>query len=334
MELLPLIRQHLYLEDDTIIPGLGGFTSRHYPARLVQETGTVMPPVREILFDVALQHNDGKLQQRVARECGTNLSRARQLLDDFVGELRHRTMAGEKIVLEGIGYFYADEVGGVLFRLEPGANLNLDSYGLPPVHVHQLVPRSPVRLSVPGPAGRISRSQAMEEPLHKQPVLHEGRPLRRVLIAVPLLFLLALLPNNPELTRRVSHEKAALGPDPSLFILEYPEAQIRESSREIVYPIGELEPAVEEGVEIVETPAPVAVQTARYPLVAGLFRSETNASRYAEELTGKGYPAAITVTPSGFHRITIGSFETLGEAQQRVNQIYREDPSIKPWILR
>jgi hypothetical protein len=342
MELLPLIRQHLYLEDDTIIPGLGGFTSRHYPARLVAETGTVIPPVREILFDGSLQHNDGKLQQRVARECGTNLSRARQLLEEFVQELKCRTMEGEKVILEGIGYFHADEDGGVHFRLEPGANLNLDFYGLTPVHVHRLVPRSPVQLSVPGPAGRITRSQALREPLPRQPVMHDGRPLKRVLIAIPLLFLLALLPNNPELTRRMSHEKASLGPDPSLFMLEYPEAQIGEGSREIVYPIGGFETVGEEGSEIPESPspapeaepAPAVVHTARYPLVAGLFKSEANANRYAEELTIKGYPASITITPSGFYRITIGSFDSVKEAQERVNEIYREDATIKPWILK
>lgn len=348
MELLPLIRQHLYLEDDTIIPGLGGFSSRHYPARLIPETGTVIPPVREILFDRSLQHNDGKLQERVAQECGTNLSRARQLLEDFVNELKQKTALGEKVLLEGIGYFYGDENGDVLFRLEPGANLNLDSFGLPPIHVHQLVPRTAIQLNVPGRKGRISTSQVIEKQIHEEPVIQEGKPLKRVLIAIPLLFLLALLPNNPELSRRMTHERATLGPDPSLFMLEYPEVQTRETSKEIVYPIVQAEMVAQEVQEVIETPViapeaepvseaipePPTVQTGKYPLVAGLFRNEENANRYADELTGKGYPATITVTPSGFYRISIGSFDSLQEAQERVNQIYQEDPAIKPWILK
>lgn len=106
---IKLIEELLYLQDCVVIPDFGGFVCNYIPAGLDDRTGTIVPPVKKVIFNKQLRQNDGLLIQWITEREGINYSRAQKRLKHFTDEIKATLNRGETFVFGSIGSFRLDK---------------------------------------------------------------------------------------------------------------------------------------------------------------------------------------------------------------------------------
>ena len=96
MDITDFIRELLFDHDCVIIPDFGGFIGNYTPARIDKSNNTFFPPVKQISFNRNLNHNDGLLVGRISESAKMNYADARNLVEEFVKDIRTRLSKGEK----------------------------------------------------------------------------------------------------------------------------------------------------------------------------------------------------------------------------------------------
>ena len=187
MDVTAFIRELLFGHDCVIVPGFGGFIGNYTPARIDKSTGTFYPPVKQISFNRNLNHNDGLLVGRISSSSKINYGDARNLVDEFVSEIRKKLEKGEKVVFDNIGSFVNNHEGNVQFEPDRNANYHLDSYGL---ESFQCLPLE----------GYDVRKRIIRH-IEKDPVKQASirKILWRAAVIIPLLSLLVVVPLKTDL---------------------------------------------------------------------------------------------------------------------------------------
>ncbi len=296
MDIKAFIRELLFSHDCVIVPGFGGFIGNYFPARIDKSTGTLYPPVRKISFNQNITHNDGLLISKISLATGLNYGDARRLVEEFSKDISCRLMKGGKVVFDHIGIFVNNHENNIQFEPEANINYHLDSYGLEPFR-YVLVKDYDVRK-------RITRH--VERDPARYPV---GKILWRAAVLVPVLALLVLIPLKTNLFKsRV--ESSSMNP---LVKEEF------ENNRKAVDEAVSL--ASDSGIQVNPAPEAVAetpvaaepVETAKYGVITGSFKSEENALSHIDILKTEGYNPELIVASNGFFRVialTCGDLET------------------------
>ena len=290
VDITAFIRELLFGHDCVIVPGFGGFIGNYTPARIDKSSGTFFPPVKQISFNRNLNHNDGLLVGRISGSSGINYGDARNLVEEFVDELRRKLGKGEKVVFDNIGSFVNNQEGNVQFEPDRTANYHLDSYGL---ESFQCLPLEgyDVRKRIIRHGGKDPvRQTSIRKILWRAAVII---PFLSVLVAVPLktdLFKAKVEATtlNPLVTAEFEHNKNAV------------DERINDGSilaKENV--ITESETPVTPEVII-----PVVSESNTYYLITGSFKSEKNAVTQAEMLKEEGFSPEIVEASNGFYRVS------------------------------
>ena len=318
MDITAFIRELLFGHDCVIVPGFGGFIGNYSPAHIDKNSGTFYPPVRQISFNRNLNHNDGLLVGKISGSSNINYGDARNLVDEFVGELRRKLERGEKIIFDNIGSFVNNQEGNVQFEPDRNANYLLDSYGL---ESFQCLPLEEYDVR-----NRIIRH------VEKDPVKQASirKILWRAAVIIPLLAVLVAVPlktdffkskieattMNPLETAEFENNKRAVDE-----AIKDESAKIEEN----VKPISE-EPAAPEVV------APVAAEANFYYLITGSFKSEANAVLQTNMLKAEGFEPEIVFAPNGFFRVSAIMCKDLNTALTKKDSITKKFPGT--WVSR
>lgn len=312
MELLAYIKELLLLNDCVIIPGFGGFVTNYKQAGL--HVSQFTPPAKSVSFNKKLNFNDGLLINHVASEEGLNYIAARKKVDLMVQELNYRLTDGEDINIPGLGDLHYDEQQHLVFTPKIEGNLNIDAFGLDTFSYESLFSR------------QVARKAISQQDRQAVEVIFQKRSLKKVLLAVPLLFALAVIP----LKNNTTHiQKSDLS-----------------SIREMVMPtaspaVMEETPVVEETLTVDAEEVAEAAQAeeiaeetpARYFLIVGSFRAEENAQTFIGQLDKKGYQGTDLGVIKGLHYISLGGYTTIDDAlSARTN--YEKQTGSGSWIYK
>jgi nucleoid DNA-binding protein len=318
VDITAFIRELLFGHDCVIVPGFGGFIGNYTPARIDKKSGTFYPPVKQISFNRNLNHNDGLLVGRISGSSGISYGDARDLVEEFVIDLRRKLDKGEKIVFEQIGTFNNNQEGNIQFEPDRSSNYHLDSYGL---ESFQLLPLE----------GYNVRARIIK-PLQKDP--ERQIPMKKILwraaVIIPLLSVLVIVPLKTDLLKS-KVETSNLNP---LVSAEFEQNKM----------------AVDEGVKIenekkdvnvvtaiaeqpkAEDTEPLAVETSVYFLITGSFKSKANALSQVNTLKTEGFTAEIVVAPNGFFRVCAMACSNLNIAKVKKDSIANKFP--QAWISK
>lgn len=320
MDITAHIRELLFGHDCVIVPGFGGFIGNHSPARVDKSTGTFFPPVKQISFNRNLNHNDGLLIGKISGSSDLNYRDARNLVDEFVSELRIKLNKGDKVVFDNIGTFLNNQEGSVQFEPDRNANYYLGSYGLEPFQCFPLegydVRKQIVRHISKEPVKRAS----MRKIMWRAAVII---PLVAVLIAVPLkteFFKTKVEAStlNPLVTAEFEHNKNAVDAD-----LKADNAKTEEISTAVTEPVAETAaPAV----------VPAASDNNMYYLITGSFKSRENADLQAGMLKSEGFEPEVVAASNGFYRVSAMLCNDLVVAKSKKDSISKKFPG--SWISR
>lgn len=311
----------LYRHDCVIVPGLGGFILQYEPARHLATMNTFLPPAREVTFNSLLQKDDGLLVNYVSSADHISYSEAKAFVASYVNGLLESIEEGREVSLPGIGTLRHTSEKSLLFRPLPGANFHEHSFGLAPVIAQPVypVPAKPLHARKPAPrTDRKPRPATTKAPASVKWAIGVSVPVILFLlwgILFPASFqdtyssYSSFVPRSPG-SSSAMEKTPATDPQPSATV-SFPQVTVQEIAQ----------------------PEEVSVSELKYHVIGGVFRSMTNAERYIECLKSMGYDARLVGTnPQGHHRVSFGSFGTMGEAEKFLLHIQaRENPSA--WIL-
>ena len=318
MDITAFIRELLFGHDCVIVPGFGGFIGNYTPARIDRNSGTFYPPVKRISFNRNLNYNDGLLVGKISGSSGINYGDARNLVEEFAGDILRKLGKGEKVVFQYIGSFENNQEGNIQFEPDGNANYHLDSYGL---ESFQWLPIEGYDLRK-----RISSHNA------KDPVRQAS--MRRILwgaaIVIPVLSLLIIVPLKTDLFK-AKIETTTLNPLVAAE-LEYNKKVVDEDvTNGMVKPEEKVVPVISVPVSK-ETVTPVKTETNVYCLITGSFKSEENADSQVNMLKAEGYSPEIMMAPNGFYRVSAMRYNDLKVASVKKDSISKIFPGA--WILK
>lgn len=288
------------LNDCVIIPEFGGFVTNYKPASI--ENNQFFPPAKEIAFNNKLISNDGLLVNYIADREGINYFEAKQKLENFVEETQLNLERNRNVYFDAIGYLHYDSRENLQFEPQLRQNLLVESYGLQNFSFEKLYQRQ-----MPKPAFKVE----YREPI---PVIFQKRKLQKLVVAVPLLIVMALIPmkNNKEYL-----SKSDLG------LWEAITASA---------PVTAVQSQEQNVAEFISNTGTQATDQLRYFIIGGSFRSEENARKFVNQLNEQGYSGKDIGIFNGLHRIAMKGFSTMEEAQKELNSMRYQNPQSGVWI--
>lgn len=121
----------LLLDNDcVIVPGLGGFMAHHICAHYSEETGTYLPPMRQLGFNSQLQINDSLLAQSYIEAYDISYPEAIKRIDSEVAELKQMLQNEGECELNDIGKLKLNIEGNLEFLPCDAGILTPELYGL------------------------------------------------------------------------------------------------------------------------------------------------------------------------------------------------------------
>jgi len=331
VEITAFIRELLFGHDCVIVPGFGGFIGNYTPARIDKKTGTFFPPVKQISFNRNLNHNDGLLIGKISGTSGMNYGDARNLVDEFVSNIRRRLDKGEKVVFDHIGSFSNNQENNIQFEPDRSSNYYLDAYGL---ESFQLMP-------LEGYDVRTRITRHIQKDPEKQASMR--KILWRAAIIVPLLTAIVLVPIKTDLFK-ARIEATTMNP---LVSAEFEQNKIavdekvkddKEKSEEIVSKEAVEQPKIEPATKAevpqpkAEVLQPVVNESNVYYLITGSFKSEENALTQVNKLKAEGFTPEVVAAPNGFFRVCAIACSDMHTAITKKDSIAAQFPGA--WISK
>jgi len=316
VDITAFIRELLFGHDCVIVPGFGGFIGNYTPSRIDKSTGTFFPPVKQISFNRNLNHNDGLLVGRISGSTNINYGDARNIVEEFVNEIRKRLSKGEKVVFDNIGSFINNSEGNVQFEPERSANYLLDSYGL---ESFQCLPLE----------GYDVRKRIVKH-IIKDPVRQASmrKNLWRAAVIIPILVAIVAIPLRTDFFRS-KVESTTLNPLVSAEF-EHNKNTVDQgiNNESLSLSTNAATPVKEDEAVNVAPP----VENNSYFIITGSFKSEDNALRQVKMLSEEGFSPEVVPASNGFFRVCAFACNNLSTATTKKDSIAKKFPG--SWVSR
>ena len=346
------ISELLFEHDCVIIPGLGGFITNWAHASVHPVQHTFFPPSKKVSFNAGLYKNDGLLANFIAQQEQISFEKTLELIEDYVKTCQFQLENKKTVTINLVGRLQKDYEGNIQFWPDEKINWLNESYGLtkfvsPPVKRERTY-KKPEQLF----ADRKPTGQKKEQ----------KRISKAVWLVLPALILALWGFYNADLIRDIDtnysgigqfikhsiNERPGLDVIPTETTIEYDQAtSVVDIIKEDDIPIDQTE--AEEIAEPEEIAANTAIndddeakipivevtkEAKIYFIVAGAFRSETNAHNLVANLRSKGFDSEIIdQTRSGLYRVIYKGFVLKSEALQDLASI-REQDNPNAWLLK
>ena len=309
----------LYLHDCVIIPNFGGFVGNHISAILNENTGTIFPPSKRILFNKNLKTNDGLLISHISISEKISQENSKKEVEEFVSKINDKLSSVKTCRLDKIGLFSVGKDGNIVFLQDSFTNYNVNSFGLK--------------------SQRTKKVNKMEQTVEKiiTPIsIKNGRKKvwRAAAILLPIIGLSLISITQEDKINTIYSQMANMNP---FSIFESHEKTI-ETDKKIDNQTIEIIPTETVKEEVIVDPEieiekveDVVIEKS-YFIIAGAFRKEKNALKFVKQLQVENYNSSIVgKTKGGLIRVCFDSFETKEEALISLKNLKSENKSA--WLL-
>ncbi|HSO86381.1 MAG TPA: SPOR domain-containing protein [Draconibacterium sp.] len=346
----------LLLENETvIIPGLGAFISTYKPAEI--SGNEIKPPSKEISFSQQIRNNDGLLVAAIARKAKISQPNALKRIERARENILYQLDNGENVVVENLGILFYNEKNEIQFTSFQEDNLLLDSFGLEPISMEDLVEKtiatepaqdlievedtilqeSEIDTEAENVVETVSeqKSEKIILPEYKHaPAVEKSKERKKagwywyLLILIPVFVAGYFVVNNNSKSNQteISQEPAA-----------------KEDQQEIAIETKVLDDSTPND-SIVETSAIVTRKTesvdksltenSKYYLVGGGFKNEENAEKFIVRLKEKGIDGIRLGKRGNLYLIGIEEFDTEQEAYNSLNKHVKKYPEWNIWVFK
>jgi len=305
------IERLLFVHDCVIIPGIGGFVLQAVPATYRKEDNTFFPMRKEIVFNTALQHNDGLLAESYMQSYQVDYRKAQSMLEDDIAEVKMSLQQYKKASLGHIGSLTLNTENNILYQTGRTGMFDVDYYGLSTFQFPAL------------PA------------LAEKDTAEDGAKRKKDIFYIPV---------NMRFIRGAVASAAAI----ALFLLiSTPVKDVQQSAytasilpREILMPKtadANKTPIIEEAGSptevLIETPAPTVTNKKMFHIIIGSFPNQEKADEYMEGVDKSLYQGSGMIIRDDRYRVYASKFDNRQEAENYLSVIRESDKYKDAWLF-
>lgn len=360
-QLSGLVAELLFHHDCVIIPGFGGFVSRHVPAHVHPGTHAVYPPSKSVLFNKNLVNNDGLLANSLIERFNFSYNEAVAYIGKFTEHAHRALHQNQRLELENIGVFYLDTEKNIQFEPQEETNYLAAAFGLSAVFARPLEEPEEVVKELQLPVEMKDRKQPVERQF---PVRKKRTAWAMAAIIAPVSLLLGFLiatsvaPQNSALASLnpfASHEEPRYRQqkfvmpaikeeksDDNVIVLNengVGKLTLTRDMKDIVFVYVRDTVAVDR-TRVVPHYTPLNHYPFRgqhvsgnYQVVIGCFREKSNAEGLVRTLRSRHVNAGITGTnANGLYVVSAGGFDTKDSAYVLLTAVRENFPAA--WIMK
>ena len=339
------------VSDCVIVPDFGGFVLRRRPALFTAEKNAFSPAHNEIVFNPALNHDDGLLTESYMQMYGMNFCEAQQTLRQDLDEWK-RILDDHGTVSSGrLGSFRRNEDGTLIFEPKT-AYYTIDVYGLTSFYMTPVGAERNHRQ--PGDFPVLPQDRRSKQAVRTEAVRKASLPLRMMgriagIAAAAIVLFFLITPPVKEVNR--NFYTAGFAPPEILTSTfsagegeeEKEKASPAQSAKETNKPVDLVpshpEPSVgaTAGTERETTPASteIAIEDAAsrsYYVIIASFDSRSRARKFVSEVD----PAEcrqIGIVRSGQRiRVYAAKYDNRAEAEAYVTQLRKTEKFKTSWL--
>lgn len=326
------IEKLIFLHDSVALPSLGLFVAKRSAARVDQDSGMLLPPMRSLHFEESSVADDGLIVSDLAATHQLSSAEARQVLQRWIDGLRERLESREIVSIPGIGRLYRNYARSLQF-LPDSSHFSPEHFVSPTL---QFSPLGEVRkvLDTPGVA------------LEQQPPLREkeGKSNGRLIGLFVALFLVALgagaywwlsarQPDAPVAVVPAAPEAAEVPkPAPPAAVAEVEEMAVEEALPAQETPVVKPAPGTAKIAPPKQAPKAVAAEAEKTCiLVVATKKDRAEAETLRSTLKNSAYEAYI-VSKNGYQVQVRFPYEQVSEIQQAIFNVQHLTGERDIWI--
>ena len=311
MQLQKYIKELLYRHECVTVPNFGAFLTRTINVVIKPDSGLFSPPRKEVNFNYLLKSNDGILAHYMAEKENVSYEQALRKIEKEVIIWKQR-LHTQHLDFAGIGEMRLNQQKKISFSPFGAINFELNSFGL----------SNFIRKSIFTPT--INTEEPKNIPIMENenkdnlmftPAENENKrtPIMRYaiigVVGISLIGAGYYFGNQYIVDEKVKATEMA-------------QKKIKSNVQKANFNLGtlsEVDLTLEANPEVIEE-APL--EQPFYSVIAGAYRSMSNAERKLTQLQAEGFDAAFTeVNPEGLHRVAYGRFFSKREALNLHNYI-------------
>jgi nucleoid DNA-binding protein len=338
------ISELLYTHDYVVVPGFGGFVSRHQLAHYSLSKDVLHPPSKKIMFNVQLKQNDGVLASWLKERIDCDFNQATKHIEEFAAHCKALLETKHRLEFENFGLFYLDFEKNICFEPKTDVNFLIESFGLSGITLKELDKEEK--------ASSIETKDRFEKIEVKQPERRINyRRIAAIAIGIPVLSAALLFAVNLVKPNSISYSGLFnTGSETSYVPLNYnsslTELEVKTASPYVVDANGYAtlnlfeNRTVAVNVSAVNTSShsisksrshPISF-AGKYQVVMGCFSVKGNANKFVRALSNDNIRAGISGTNAkGLHVVSCGAFNDKESALSMLQTIKSKYPSA--WVM-
>ncbi len=347
----------LLSNDCVIVPGLGGFTANHIPAKYDDSERLFIPPLRTLGFNPRLNSNDFLLVQSYSEAYDISYPEATARIENDVNEIRQQLDNAGSYELNDIGILHLNDNGNLEFTPCEAGLLTPYLYGLGSFEMESLALANSEEKGSSG-SDNVVTVNVSTAPFTDKPAVaseHETGEVtddtgssddkvirikysvvRNVcisLLAIIILFALAMPVNRNEtvnvcnIDNGIFHRIISNGYDK---IKHKEELSITNPAPETVATTDTGVP--EKNVDTVKQQT--KTEEDYFCLVLASKVSRKNAEAFASQLVNEGYDQARVLTENNSTKVIYGHYNSLNLAYNCLNRLKKNQKFCDAWVYQ
>ena len=302
------IKELLYIHECVTIPSFGAFLTQSTRAFVNYEVGNFEPPKKIIGFNILLKNNDGVLANHLAKKEKISYEKALKKIEKEVIIWKQR-LNTQNLFFPGIGEMKLTYDKKIEFFPSRQINFDSNSYGLIPFQ------RNPIKKIIPVSDNKNlfhMDNQTKDDLMFTPEEKKSQNPLLRY-AAIAILTLALLGTSYYYGDKYMTEEK--------IEATKIAQKKIKDNVLNATFDLGTVS-KIELNFDAENNYIQPVAEYNFYSIIAGSFRSMSNAEKKLSTLIEEGYNAEYSKSsPEGLYRVAYGRFESKKEALKLLNFI-------------
>ena len=292
MQLSNHISKLLFQHDCVTVPGFGSFIGNYKSAEYDFKKEKFHPPFKQISFNAQIKDNDGLLAKLISSELNLSYDDALKKIHQEVISWSQK-LQSQTLLLKSIGELYLNSEKSIVFVPIKTVNHLKDSFGLAPIYISQLTPKS------------IDSDKIKHIPTYLKPV-NQSNFFKTAAIWTCLIFGLGAVyynVNNDLVEQKIAQQQEARN-------------QSKQAVQKAVFDLGSL-PSLTLNVKR---------KAKQYYIIAGAFRVTNNAKNLVLSLKKKGYDSKILpLNDKGLSPVAFSGYSDRNEAVVNLRLVQKKE---------
>ena len=333
-ELARHIESLLVTNDCVIVPGLGGFVTRHVSAHRIEEENLFLPPYRSVGFNAQLTMNDGLLAQSFMQSHDSTYPETIRFIEDLVMDIKRQLRENGIYELDGIGKLSLNLDGSYDFVPCEAGVLSPEHYGLGSFTIEELAADEEQSLATTFRKNKFRFFWKPSAGQKKEYVVRINRNRANYAIATvaaAMFYLFFSMPmgssSGPEITMASVSNGMVWGLPTLSDIRGAQPIVLQESKHETAKVQPQIKPEKAPSVATHQKPSEC------YTIVLASAISEKNAQSMTEKLKQDSIGEPFVYKKGNMVRVACGRFDSKEDAYKQMNEFRSRALFPDAWVL-